>query len=313
MYARIESAGYYLPSKALGNDAFSYLDTSDEWIQQRTGIIKRHIAADDENATDLACKAAKDIMATTQIKSEQIDAIIIATASQHQAMPSIACKVANHINAGDCFALDINAACSGFVYALQLAQASIGKQWQYVLVIGSDTMSKMLNWEDRATCVLFGDAAAGVLLKASEEPGILDVACQASGQGHSYLYTNGDKWQNKACTLLMQGNEVYRRALAKQVDITEALLEKNAIAKESIHWCIPHQANKRIIIKLMQQLNIDQDRAIITVDKHANTSAASIPLALAHAIRSAKIQRGQRLLMQAFGAGFTWGAAIIDY
>ena len=313
MNAEITALGSYLPEKTLTNDDFLYLDTSDEWIRQRTGIETRHIASDTENASDIAIKVANDIIKKSPISASEIDGIIIATATHHQAIPSIASIVADHLDAEEVFTLDINAACSGFIYGMQLAQSLVPSQCKHLLVIGVDTMSKIVDWQDRASCILFGDGGAGVLISASDKQSIQAVRCLGDGSGRKYLYTNGDRWRNKACHVQMQGKEVFRWAVTKQAKVTKELLEKNNISIESIDWCIPHQANKRLISSLLDNMQIALEKAIITVHKHANTSAASIPLAWCDAVENNRVKKGQRLLLQAFGAGFTWGAAIIDY
>lgn len=313
MFAKIEAVGSYLPNKILRNDELTGIDTSDEWIRTRTGIQQRHIADKDEHAVDIAKQVAAKIIATNPIDVSTIDAVLVATASQHQAMPSIAAQVANHIGVKHAFALDFNAACTGFVYGLAIVEAMLPTNWRRAMLIGVDTMSKMLDWQDRQTCVLFGDGGGGVLFKAQSESSLLAVRCSTDSEGHQQLYTDGNKWANKPCRLKMNGREVYRHAHQALIAVTQDILLEQQISLQSIDWCIPHQANARLLKSVAESLGIAQERVIITVDQHANTSAASIPLALDHAIAEGNIKRGDRLLLQAFGAGFSSGAAIIDY
>ncbi len=313
MFAKIETVGSYLPNKILRNDELTGIDTSDEWIRTRTGIKQRHIADKDEYAVDIAKQVATKIIATNPVDVATIDAVLIATASQHQAMPSIAAQVANHIGVKHAFTLDFNAACTGFVYGLAIVEAMLPTNWRRAMLIGVDTMSKMLDWQDRQTCVLFGDGGGGVLFKAQSEPSLLTVRCNTDSEGHRQLYTDGNKWANKPCRLKMNGREVYRHAHQEIIAITHDLLKERQIPLDSIDWCIPHQANARLIKSVAEAVGMPQDRVVMTVEQHANTSAASIPLALDHAIAQGSIKRGDRLLLQAFGAGFSSGAAIIDY
>ena len=313
MNASIAATGSYLPEKTMTNEDFLYLETSDEWIRQRTGIVTRHIAAENENVEDIAINVAQDIIKNANVSAKDIDGIVIATTTHHLAIPSVACIVAEKIGAGEVFTLDINAACSGFIYGLQLAKSLVPTQCQNLLLIGVDTMSKIVDWQDRATCILFGDGGAGVLISASENNCIKAVRCMGDGEGRKYLHTSGDRYKNNPCHVQMLGREVFRWAVQKQAKVTKELLDKNNIALSSIDWCIPHQANKRLITSLLEHMQIDEEKAIITVHKHANTSAASIPLAMCEAIKTNMVKRGERLLLQAFGAGFTWGAAVVDF
>jgi len=311
--AQLLGATAYLPEKTMMNDAFTYLDTSDEWIQRRTGICKRHIIADDETVLSMAITVVGSLLDKLDVDPASIDAVLCATSSAHTALPSVACSVASEHKMGDVFALDFNAACSGLLYGLELIEMGMRDRWQRVILIGVDAMSQMIDWQDRSTCVLFGDGAGALLFEKGDDRGLLGVSCSANGVGAGYLKTDGNMWRDGSCILKMDGREVYKWAVQKQLDVTVQLLDRLMVVIDTVDWCIPHQANKRIILTLAQQLKLPVDKCIITVDQHANTSAASIILALSEGIDNGRICRGHRLLLQAFGSGFTWGAALIDY
>jgi 3-oxoacyl-[acyl-carrier-protein] synthase-3 len=296
------------------------MDTSDEWIQDRTGIKRRHIAAEGETTSDLALAAAGRAMEMAGITAEDVDLIIIATTTPDKVFPGTACIVQRRLGVGGCGAFDIQAACSGFVYGLDLADRYIrtgaGKN---VLVIGAETLSRLTNWDDRTTAVLFGDGAGAVVLQETDKPGILSTHIHADGQYEDLLQVPQGVSQGYDITrageafIQMNGNAVFRRAVATLDSIARETLEKNNIDKHDLDWFVPHQANMRIITAAAKKLDMPMERVIVTVDEHANTSAASIPLALDVAVRDGRIKRGELLLFEAFGAGFTWGSALLRF
>jgi len=310
-----------LPEKVVTNqDLETMMDTSDEWIQDRTGIKRRHIAAEGETTSDLALAAANRAMEMAGITAEDVDLIIIATTTPDKVFPGTACIVQRRLGVGGCGAFDIQAACSGFVYGLDLADRYIrtgaGKN---VLVIGAETLSRLTNWDDRTTAVLFGDGAGAVVLQETDKPGILSTHIHADGQYEDLLQVPQGVSQGYDITrageafIQMNGNAVFRRAVATLDSIARETLEKNNIDKHDLDWFVPHQANMRIITAAAKKLDMPMERVIVTVDEHANTSAASIPLALDVAVRDGRIKRGELLLFEAFGAGFTWGSALLRF
>jgi 3-oxoacyl-[acyl-carrier-protein] synthase-3 len=320
-YSRIAGTGSYLPEKVVTNqDLETMMDTSDEWIQDRTGIKRRHIAAEGETTSDLALAAANRAMEMAGITAEDVDLIIIATTTPDKVFPGTACIVQRRLGVGGCGAFDIQAACSGFVYGLDLADRYIrtgaGKN---VLVIGAETLSRLTNWDDRTTAVLFGDGAGAVVLQETDKPGILSTHIHADGQYEDLLQVPQGISQGYDITrageafIQMNGNAVFRRAVATLDSIARETLEKNNIDKHDLDWFVPHQANMRIITAAAKKLDMPMERVIVTVDEHANTSAASIPLALDVAVRDGRIKRGELLLFEAFGAGFTWGSALLRF
>jgi len=320
-YSRIAGTGSYLPEKVVTNqDLETMMDTSDEWIQDRTGIKRRHIAAEGETTSDLALAAANRAMEMAGITAEDVDLIIIATTTPDKVFPGTACIVQRRLGVGGCGAFDIQAACSGFVYGLDLADRYIrtgaGKN---VLVIGAETLSRLTNWDDRTTAVLFGDGAGAVVLQETDKPGILSTHIHADGQYEDLLQVPQGISQGYDITrageafIEMNGNAVFRRAVATLDSIARETLEKNNIDKHDLDWFVPHQANMRIITAAAKKLDMPMERVIVTVDEHANTSAASIPLALDVAVRDGRIKRGELLLFEAFGAGFTWGSALLRF
>lgn len=321
IYSRIIGTGGYLPEKVLTNaDLEKMVDTSDEWIRERTGIQQRHIAAEGETTCDLAEQASLQAIEMAGIDAKTIDLIIVATTTPDKIFPSTACLLQQRLNVHGCPAFDVQAVCSGFVYALSVADQFVkGGMAKRALVIGAETLSRITNWEDRNTCVLFGDGAGAVLLEASSEPGILSTHIHADGQyeellhvpsGPSKLPLTDDVAER---TMSMRGNEVFKMAVNTLSRIASETLEANQMNKEDIDWLVPHQANLRIINATAKKLRLREDQAVVTVHKHANTSAASVPLALNEAVRDGRIQRGQHLLLEAFGGGFTWGSALIRY
>lgn len=318
IHSRIIGTGSYLPEKALSNtDLEKMVDTSDQWIRERTGIIKRHIAAADETTTDLAYNAAVNAIDAAGISNQDIDLIIVATSTPTRIFPSTASLVQDKLGIHGCPAFDIQAVCTGFVYALTVADKFIKSgSAKNVLVIGAEIFSRIVDWTDRNTCVLFGDGAGAVVLQASEIPGILSTHIHCDGSFNSLLQVPtgpGSVVSDIPAVVDMQGNEVFKIAVKTLSQIVDETLEANNLEKHDIDWLVPHQANIRIIAATARKLNMSMDKVVVTVDEHGNTSAASIPLALDTAVRDGRIQRGEKLLLEAFGGGFTWGSALIQY
>ena len=322
IYSRIAGTGSYLPEKVLTNDDLAqFVDTSDEWITARTGIRERHIAAEGETTCDLAYQAAIRAMEAAGVTGADLDLIIVGTTTPDLIFPSTACLLQARLGASGCGAFDVNAACSGFIYALTVADQFIrAGTVRTVLVVGSETLTRMLDWGDRSTCVLFGDGAGAVVLKADRETGILSTHLHADGAkkellwnpvGVSAGFKPGEK--NAGVRVLMTGNEVFKHAVKALDSVVEETLEANGLDRHAIDWLIPHQANLRIIEATAKRLDMPMDRVVVTVDRHGNTSSGSVPLALDEAIRSGRVQRGQLLLLEAFGGGFTWGAVLLRY
>ena len=311
----------YLPEKVLTNDDISeFVDTSHEWIFERTGIRQRHIASKDQMTSDLAYMSALDAIQDANINATDIDLIILATSTPDQVFPSTAVKLQDMLNIRDGAAFDIHAVCSGFIYALSTADNFIKSgKYKRILVIGSEVYSRILNWKDRTTCVLFGDAAGAFILEGQNNndirSGIIDSVIKSDGQYRSKLYCDGGpSMQPRTDNYInMDGKEVYKHAVEKQTIIVEELLDSAGFGIESIDWFVPHQANLRILQTTAKKLKIKEEKIIVTVDKHANTSSASIPVAMTTAIKENKIKRGDMLLLEAFGAGFTWGAVLLRY
>ena len=317
----IRGVGMYLPEKVLTNDDISeFVDTSHEWIFERTGIRQRHIASKDQMTSDLAYMSALDAIQDANINATDIDLIILATSTPDQVFPSTAVKLQDMLNMRDGAAFDIHAVCSGFIYALSTADNFIKSgKYKRILVIGSEVYSRILNWKDRTTCVLFGDAAGAFILEGQNNndirSGIIDSVIKSDGQYRSKLYCDGGpSMQPRTDNFInMDGKEVYKHAVEKQTIIVEELLDSAGFGIESIDWFVPHQANLRILQTTAKKLKIKEEKIIVTVDKHANTSSASIPVAMTTAIKENKIKRGDMLLLEAFGAGFTWGAVLLRY
>ena len=311
----------YLPEKVLTNDDISeFVDTSHEWIFERTGIRQRHIASEDQMTSDLAYMSALDAIQDANINATDIDLIILATSTPDQVFPSTAVKLQDMLNIRDGAAFDIHAVCSGFIYALSTADNFIKSgKYKRILVIGSEVYSRILNWEDRTTCVLFGDASGAFILEGQNNndirSGIIDSVIKSDGQYRSKLYCDGGpSMQPRTDNFInMDGKEVYKHAVDKQTIIVEELLDSAGVGIDSIDWFVPHQANLRILQTTAKKLKIKEEKIIVTVDKHANTSSASIPVAMTTAIKENKIKRGDMLLLEAFGAGFTWGAVLLRY
>ena len=294
------------------------VDTSDEWIRERTGIRQRYFAAPDESCAFMATEAARAALADAGVDAAKVDAILLATATPDQAFPATAVRVQAALGCGG-FGFDLSAACSGFIYALSMADAMIrAGQVRTVLVIGAEVYSRIMNWEDRGTCVLFGDGAGAVLLQAGEgdgshaDRGILASRLHSQGALADILYVDGAVGQpDKPGHLVMNGREVFRHAVGKLAETVQQTLEASGLTAADIDWLVPHQANMRIIDAVGRKLGLGADKVVVTVDQHANTSAASIPLALHAAYRDGRIKRGQLVLMEALGGGLTWGSALV--
>lgn len=320
-YSRITGTGSYLPEKILTNhDLEKMVDTSDEWITERTGIKKRHIAEDTETTCDLAEQAARAAIEAAGVKNTDIDLIIVATTTPDRIFPSTACLLQERLDIHGCAAFDVQAVCTGFVYALSVADKFVrAGDAKCALVVGAETLSRIINWEDRSTCVLFGDGAGAVILQASNEPGILSSHLHADGAYKELLTVPAGISEHPEYILqgkgniVMQGNEVFKMAVNTLGRIVDETLAKNKMKKSDVHWLVPHQANIRIIAATAKKLKINMDHVVVTVDEHGNTSAASIPLALDQAVRDGRIQRGETLLLEAFGGGFTWGSALLKF
>ncbi|GKT11190.1 MAG: 3-oxoacyl-[acyl-carrier-protein] synthase III [Thiomicrorhabdus sp.] len=321
IYSRIIGTGGYLPEKILTNaDLEKMVDTNDEWIRERTGIQQRHIAAEGQTTCDLAEQASLKAIEAAGIDARNIDLIIVATTTPDKIFPSTACLLQSRLGIQGCPAFDIQAVCSGFVYGLSVADQFIKTGMsKRALVVGAETLSRITDWTDRNTCVLFGDGAGAVILEASEQKGILSTHIHADGRydellhvpsGPSKLPQTDDIAER---TMQMKGNEVFKMAINTLSRIANETLEANGLQKEDIDWLVPHQANLRIINGTAKKLKLSPDQAVVTVHKHANTSSASVPMALDEAVRDGRIQRGQMLLLEAFGGGFTWGSALIKY
>jgi len=321
IYSRIAGTGGYLPERILTNaELEKMVDTSDEWIVSRTGITKRHIAADDESTCDLAEHAARMAITNARIATKDIDLIIVGTTTPDVIFPSTACLLQQRLDIHGCPAFDIQAVCTGFIYALNIADKFIRTgAAKNALVVGAETLSRIINWSDRSTCVLFGDGAGAVVLKKSDEPGIMSSHIHADGEFNELLRVPAGisldqlKFRNGAAYIEMEGNEVFKVAVNTLGRIVDETLEFNHLKKQDIDWLVPHQANTRIISATAKKLDMSMDRVIVTVDQHGNTSAASVPLALHEAVIDGRIKRGEILLLEAFGGGFTWGAALIKY
>lgn len=319
IYSRIAGTGSYLPEKVLTNhDLESMVETTDQWITDRTGIKKRHIVADDETTTDLAYEAAIKAIEAAGIENNDIDLIIVATTTPTRIFPSTASLLQEKLGiTTGTPAFDIQAVCTGFVYALTVADKFIKAGGvNNVLVIGAESFSRIIDWTDRNTCVLFGDGAGAVVLQASEQPGILSTHIHSDGSYNELLQVPtgpGSAVTSDSAFVDMQGNEVFKVAVKTLSSIADETLEANNMAKSDVDWLIPHQANIRIIAATARKLNMSMDHVVVTVDEHGNTSAASIPLALDVAVRDGRIKRGETLLFEAFGGGFTWGSALIQY
>jgi 3-oxoacyl-[acyl-carrier-protein] synthase-3 len=321
MYARIAGTGSFLPEKILTNaDLEALVDTSDEWIRTRTGIRQRHVAADGETTTDLAEHAAKRALAAAGVAASEVDLICVGTTTPDLVFPNVGTLLQDRLGIHGCPAFSLEAACTGFVYALSVAEkfVRLGES-KCALVVGAETLTRITDWTDRGTCVLFADGAGAVVLKPSEEPGIISTRLHSDGRYKDLLlYPDG---VSKGFHLIragkagvqMKGNEVYKVAVNTLGALVTETLSANNITKDQLDWLIPHQANIRIIEAIAKRLDLPMNRVIVTIDTQGNTSAASVPLALDTAVRDGRVKRGQLLLLEAFGGGFTWGSALVRY
>ncbi|MBT9096703.1 ketoacyl-ACP synthase III [Methylovulum psychrotolerans] len=319
-YARVIGTGGYLPEKVLTNAQISLMvDTSDSWIHERTGIKSRRIAADHESASSMAEIAARQAIDAAQIAPEDIDLIIVATGTPDRVYPSTGCLLQKRLGIKNGVAFDVQAACSGSIFGISIADQYIKSgAAQTVLVVGAEICSRIVDWTDRSTCVLFGDGAGAVLLQACEEAGVLSTHIHSDGEFDDLLYcpnpqAAAEAGKDEAGYIAMRGNEVFKVAVNTLGRIVDETLEANAMDKASIDWLVPHQANIRIIAATAKKLKMSMEQVVVTLETQGNTSSASVLLAFNEAVRDGRIQRGQVVLLEAFGAGFTWGSALIRY
>ncbi len=316
----IAGTGSYLPERVIFNAEMAKLvDTTDEWIVERTGIRQRHIAAEGETTSDLAIEAAERALAAAGVRGHEVDLIVLATATPDQTFPATATRVQRHLGCFGVPAFDVQAVCSGFIYALTVADNFVkAGQAKSALVIGAETFSRILDWTDRATCVLFGDGAGAVVLRAEEaeggrdDRGILTTHLHADGRHQEMLYVDGGPSSTQTTGhLRMQGREVFRHAVVNLAAVVDEALAATGFTAQDLDWIVPHQANRRIIDGTARKLGIVPEKVVVTVDRHANTSAASIPLALTEAVTDGRVKAGDLVLLEAMGGGFTWGSALI--
>lgn len=315
-YSRVAGTGSYLPEKILTNaELESMVDTTEEWIVSRTGIRQRHIAAEGEFTSDLSLQAARRAIQAAGIEAQQIDLIIVATTTPDRVFPSTACLMQDKLGISNCPAFDIQAVCSGFIYAMATADNFIKTgAAKCALVVGAETMSRITDWTDRSNCILWGDGAGAVILMADDAPGILSAHIHADGSyAHLLHVPTGVSTKTGGSHIVMEGNSVFKIAVNTLDAIVDETLAANQMEKSDIDWLVPHQANIRIIQATAKKLGMSMERVVVTIDTHGNTSAASIPLALDVAIRDGRIKRGETILMEAFGGGFTWGSILLKY
>jgi len=317
-YSKIIGTGSYLPERAVSNlELAQTVDTSEEWIVSRTGIRQRHIAASDEQTSDLALAASRNALAAAGLAPDQVDLIIVATTTPDMVFPGTACILQDKLGARGGPAFDVQAVCSGFVYALAVADQMLrGGMARNALVVGAEIYSRILDWRDRGTCVLFGDGAGAVVLTGAEAPGILSCHLHADGSYRDILCVPGQVHEGGVRGepfLKMEGNTVFKCAVKVLAEVAEEALAKNDLPLTAIDWLIPHQANIRIIEATARKLHLPMERVVATVDKHANTSAASIPLALDTAVRDGRIRTGQHVMLEGVGGGFTWGSVLVRW
>ncbi|HHG8775127.1 TPA: beta-ketoacyl-ACP synthase III [Raoultella planticola] len=317
MYTKIIGTGSYLPEHVRTNaDLEKMVDTSDEWIVTRTGIRERRIAAPDETVATMGVAAAKNALDMAGVKPEQIGLLIVATTSGTHAFPSSACQIQSMLGINGCPAFDVAAACAGFTYALSIADQYVKNgAVDYALVIGADVLARTCDPTDRGTIIIFGDGAGAVVLGASEEPGIISTHLHADGRyGELLTLPNADRVEpENPIYLTMAGNEVFKVAVTELAHIVDETLAANNLERSALDWLVPHQANLRIISATAKKLGMPMDNVVVTLDRHGNTSAASVPCALDEAVRDGRIQRGQLILLEAFGGGFTWGSALVRF
>jgi 3-oxoacyl-[acyl-carrier-protein] synthase III len=320
--AILAGCGGYLPERALSNDELARehgLDTTDAWVVERTGIRRRHVAAPGETASSMGAAAARQALERAGLPAEAVDLVVVATATPDSAFPATAVRIQQHLGITRGFGFDVAAACTGFVYALGVADSLIRTgQARCALVVGTEVFSRILDWTDRGTCVLFGDGAGAVVLTAGEgrgdaaDRGILSTHLHSDGRHGEILYVDGGAGSTGGTGLLrMAGKEVFRHAVSKLAAVVDQSLAANGLTQADVRWLVPHQANLRIIDAMGRKLGLPRDRVVVTVDRHANTSAASIPLALAEASATGRLERGDLVVMEAIGGGLTWGAALV--
>ena len=313
-FSKIIGSGSYLPDRVLTNqDLEKMLDTTDEWITTRTGIKQRHIIAYDQVTSDMAYEASKKALQDANLVAQDIDLIILATTTPDKIFPSTACTLQAKLGIPECPAFDVQAVCSGFIYALSIAEKFIKTGTSTTaLVVGADAMSRITDYKDRSNAILWGDGAGAVILTKSNEPGILSTHIHAQGKYEDMLHVPR-RHDGELDTIEMQGNQVFKMAVNTLDAIVDQTLDANQLKKSDIDWLVPHQANIRILDATAKKLSMSMDKVIVTIDKHGNTSAASIPLAFDEGVKAKKIKKGQIVLMEAFGGGFTWGSALIKY
>lgn len=311
IFSKILSTGGYLPQTILTNQELEKrVDTSDAWITERTGIRARHIVSENETTTMMGVKACQEALERAGKSKDDVDMIVVATCTPEKIFPATACLIQQALGVKPCPAFDVQAACSGFMYALSVADLFIksGKN-KCALVVGAEAMSRVIDWNDRGTCVLFGDGAGALLLEASNEPGILSTHLFADGQYKDILYLDSAD----DAYLQMQGNAVFRLAVNKLDQVARATIENQGLTIADIDWLVPHQANIRIIQATAEKMHLPMEKVVLTLENHGNTSAASIPLAMHEYVKAGKIKRGQHLLLEAIGGGLTWGTALVRY
>jgi 3-oxoacyl-[acyl-carrier-protein] synthase-3 len=320
--SQVLGCGSYLPERVVTNaELAARLDTSDDWIVQRTGIRQRHVVAPGEFTSDLATRAATRALESAGVAAEDVDLIVLATATPDHTFPATAAKVQARLGATRGAAFDVQAVCSGFVYALSVADNFIRcGQAKTALVIGAETFSRILDWEDRGTCVLFGDGAGALVLRgvpssgAAEERGVLSTHLHSDGSHYDLLYVDGGPSTTGSCGFLrMEGKEIFRHAVQRLAEVVDEALAANGLSAADVDWLVPHQANRRIIDSMGRKLGLSHDKVVVTIERHANTSAASVPLALAEAAGDGQIRPGQLVLLEAMGGGLTWGASLIRW
>jgi len=313
-FSKIIGTGSYLPDRVLTNqDLEKMLDTTDEWITTRTGIKQRHIIAENQVTSDMAYEASKKALQDANLDAQDIDLIILATTTPDKIFPSTACTLQAKLGIPECPAFDVQAVCSGFIYALSIAEKFIKTGTSTTaLIVGADAMSRITDYKDRSNAILWGDGAGAVILTKSNEPGILSTHIHAQGKYEDMLHVPR-RHDGQSDSIEMQGNQVFKMAVNTLDAIVDQTLDANQLKKSDIDWLVPHQANIRILDATAKKLSMSMDKVIVTIDKHGNTSAASIPLAFDNGVKAKKIKKGQIVLMEAFGGGFTWGSALIKY
>lgn len=313
----ISGVGSFLPSHVITNhDLEQHLDTTDEWIMQRVGISQRQTLSDGETTSMMAVEAAKAAIEDAGLQANQVDMIIVATATSEYCFPSVACVVQRELEISNCGpAFDVSAACAGFIYAMSIADQYLKSAGaKHVLVIGVEALSKYVDWTDRSTCILFGDGAGAVVMSASQQPGVLATKIHALGKHVDLLYTKSSHWTpGTQQTVKMDGSDIFKLAVTKLNEIVDQTLEMAGMHQRDVDWLIPHQANKRIIQAIAKRLSLPDDRVILTIEQHANTSSASVPLAFDVAVKTGKVKRGDTVMLEAFGAGLAWGAVLLTY